>query len=149
MTAGFEIKICRFAPLPDLDIVVLVFTRWNIRQGQVGHFHQPGLLAAANLVEFSFSATQLLTQLFDLVQQRLDVFSPALGLAYGFCALVFLVLQFLYADLQALAARFQFTPGTDIEVESANFRAAATASGSVLSNCGSSMVGHCSQNAIL
>ena len=117
--ARLEVEFGRLPPAAHLDVVVLVPADRHAGQRHVRHVHLPGLLPRLDLGELGLGLRQLLAEVFDLVEQRLDVLAAGLGLPDRFRAGVLAVLQVLGAQLQVLAAGVEFAPGRRVEVVAA------------------------------
>jgi len=83
--------------------------------GQVGNAQLQGEQLRLHDVQIVFDPLEFVAQRSDLVQQGADILPAGLGSTDGLGARVALVLQFLSANLQALALGFQSADQFDVQ----------------------------------
>ena len=108
MVQGLEIKRGNIAPAANLLVGRLIFADRHVIRGDIRHIQMPGQLLITHFAKLALGRVQLLAQLLDLLQQRLNVLAPGFRLADGLGAGIALILQFLNLLLQGFAPAFQF-----------------------------------------
>ena len=84
MIPGLKVIGWHHTPFTQFNILAFVFALGDIACCKIGDIEQPGCLFIANLSELGFDGLEIVTQLRDSSQQRLNIFTPGLGLTYGF-----------------------------------------------------------------
>ena len=119
MVLHLEIECARRAPAVLLDVLRLIGTQRHRVIGNVGDAERDGFDLATQFVEAQFRGFQFLAEAGDFGHHRCHVLALRLQHADLLAAGIAQVLQFLGADLQLLALRFQCFEAGDIQLEAA------------------------------
>ena len=119
MVLHVEIEAARRAPAQLLDIVRFLAAQRHRGIGKIGNTERDGFDLVTDLVQAQFRGLQLLAEACHFRHHRGHVLALRLQHADLLAAGIAQVLQFLGADLQLLALRFQCFEATDIQLEAA------------------------------
>src|SRR5690554_5201551 len=107
MIPGFKPELPGSAPYPGFNVVLFIPARWYILIRKVGNTGKKPVQGILNFTQLILGPGFFLLELFDLLQQRLDVLARSLGFSDRSGMSVLLALKGFRTNLNGPAALFQ------------------------------------------